>query len=481
MGKQEQIRYCRCGSRLARDNKDLLCSACQRSTSVTRSVAPSVPPDFWTTDQMRDALASQNMGEVIRAYRIHHFHGQQIPQSTVARWVNLSQAQLSRIEKGRAVHDLRRLAELARALRIPSQLLWFRLGDPEKDDVLVTEEQVSTTLRRDFVALGISSVASSAISSPDSDHELFQMTLDRGTASEHRVSNLEAIADDLGVAAGRSPEDVLQSALSALRSIRILLTERQATRQQTRLVRVSSKLSAVVGEILQMAGQFPKSREWYKTAEHAAFDAGDRYQADLALGGHAQLFIYSAMPREALSLLESRLDLSRWQPTPAIAFLWGLRARAHATLNEPGAFARAIDSSQDALERSSQGTGNPGEGILSFRPAKLAFYEATGAVSVKDSCRAIAAADRALSLFDENITIDSTLTRLEKASALAGSGDMAEGCKVAAAALLSPGTYHTAAVRTYASKFDGLTRTVSSPEAQEWRDVRAYVHARKTR
>ncbi|WP_431914172.1 helix-turn-helix domain-containing protein [Micromonospora carbonacea] len=64
----------------------------------------------------------------MRAYRCHPYHGRHpLPQEIVARWLGLSQAQLSRIENGPAVVHLDRLAHWAQLLQIPARLLWFAL------------------------------------------------------------------------------------------------------------------------------------------------------------------------------------------------------------------------------------------------------------------------------------------------------------------------------------------------------------------
>src|SRR5262249_27072604 len=71
-----------------------------------------------------------HMGQVIRAYRCHPYHGRQpLPQEVVASWVGIAQAQLSRIEHGPAIVHLDRLIHWARTLRIPACYLWFKLPD----------------------------------------------------------------------------------------------------------------------------------------------------------------------------------------------------------------------------------------------------------------------------------------------------------------------------------------------------------------
>jgi transcriptional regulator with XRE-family HTH domain len=132
MSVNGDTRYCgRCGTRLAADNRGRVCGPCQRALNTTaRDAPPPVPPGFWQVDLMRDSLAGRHMGHVIRSWRLHPFHGPHaIPQSSVARWLSISQAQLSRLESGAPLKDLDRLAHSARVLGISVGLLWFHLDD----------------------------------------------------------------------------------------------------------------------------------------------------------------------------------------------------------------------------------------------------------------------------------------------------------------------------------------------------------------
>lgn len=115
-----------CRSRLARDNTGTLCSPCQ-SKGVGLGPAP-VPEGFWESAELRDAFLKRHIGEVIRAYRHHTHHDPgPISQRLVAAWMDVSQAQLSRIERGGQVTDLSKLIEWSQALKIPQKYLWFHL------------------------------------------------------------------------------------------------------------------------------------------------------------------------------------------------------------------------------------------------------------------------------------------------------------------------------------------------------------------
>lgn len=130
MGVTQPARYCNlCGRRLARDNSDARCAPCLRAEPGSPLKPPSVPTEFWDTDQMRDALATWHMGRVIYAYRTHPRHGRPLSQETVGSGLGLTQAQLSRIENGRAPEELTKLIRYAQILSIPPKLLWFNLPD----------------------------------------------------------------------------------------------------------------------------------------------------------------------------------------------------------------------------------------------------------------------------------------------------------------------------------------------------------------
>ncbi|MGC4773620.1 hypothetical protein ACLQ25_32235 [Micromonospora sp. DT44] len=100
-----------------------------------------VPASFWDHEPVRLALAERHLGRVIRAYRCHPYHGRvALPQSVVAGWLGITQAQLSRVENGPPLVHLDRLTHWAQLLRIPAVCLWFGLPDqPYRAGIRVVE------------------------------------------------------------------------------------------------------------------------------------------------------------------------------------------------------------------------------------------------------------------------------------------------------------------------------------------------------
>lgn len=140
---QRQVRHCPCGTRLARDNQGERCATCQRQVTATAiTKPPSVPASFWQHPAIQEALASWHMGHVFYAYRSHPWHGRVLSQEFMAGWLDLNQAQLSRIESGKPPQDLGKLMRWAHSLRIPADLLWFKL--PMRREAASTEATHAT-------------------------------------------------------------------------------------------------------------------------------------------------------------------------------------------------------------------------------------------------------------------------------------------------------------------------------------------------
>jgi hypothetical protein len=125
--------YCRCGTHLAKDNTERQCARCQRDSRDKLITPPQVPAEFWQTEQFQEAFAAQHIGRVFRAYRTHPHHyavygPDGISQTLLGQWLGLRQPQVSKIETGPPIPYLDRLQHWARVLRIPAELLWFRLS-----------------------------------------------------------------------------------------------------------------------------------------------------------------------------------------------------------------------------------------------------------------------------------------------------------------------------------------------------------------
>jgi hypothetical protein len=241
-------RTCRqCGTLTARDNHDPLCGACQQKARDLLLGAPAVPAWFWDTLPMREALATQHMGRVVRAFRTHPYHGKPISQSIAATWFFLTQTQQRRIENGLPVQHLDRLMQWARTLRIPPSLLWFPLSGepaPEDDPHRAGDSALSSTLSADplagagewdrmsqllhraFLQRGIAAVTLPAIGLDELKHIAAALTDARRYADEALVSYFHQQLDDCAAHDGaRGPKQSIPVALGLVAAIESIASE----------------------------------------------------------------------------------------------------------------------------------------------------------------------------------------------------------------------------------------------------------------
>jgi transcriptional regulator with XRE-family HTH domain len=387
------------------------------------------------------------------AFRLLRQH-QGTTQAQIAAATGLTQGRVSKLMSDlqmRVMHiDV--IERIADGLQIPGALVGlaarsWETGDQERDESEQGEDHV---LRRTALRAGGALLMGGLVEALDSEPDAMNSALDTSNISADRLEYFEATAERLGVDVIQVvPTQILTTTVSHFRSVRRLVREQQKTAHRVRLVRTGAQYATVVGEILFNQGSFELATLWYKTAYHAAVDIGDRYLADIALAGQSYIPTYSDDPAGVLRITTARLERKdrRLAASPAVAWLWGLNAKAHAALG-----------SADAARRA-------------FVPEKQAFYEANAFVQLGDAPNAIAAADRALERYDLRETTEPALARFERASALVQSGELDEGCRFAAGTVLDPRTYHSVTVRSRARKFDTLLAGRRSPVIDDWRAV----------
>jgi transcriptional regulator with XRE-family HTH domain len=195
-------RHCSsCGTCLARDNRDVLCSPCRKSRNSSADAPPAVPYDFWQFDTLQEAFRQRHFGKVFKAYRTHPFHGPvPLSQQLVAGWCFMTQARLSRIESGPPVTDLNRLAAWARVLGIPQEFLWFELPDSSDSSNRIRTAKASQ-------ALAPIQIPEYAWRAPDIEQALRDRNLSAifHFARKYGISQ-QRIAANIGFAQGRISE-----------------------------------------------------------------------------------------------------------------------------------------------------------------------------------------------------------------------------------------------------------------------------------
>jgi hypothetical protein len=344
----------------------------------------------------------------------------------------------------------------------------------------VASEDTSGLNKREFLQVGGAAVMTALFNQLWSEPGLMHIALDDGTVSPTRVGDLQAEAARLGVAAVRvSPASLLEEATARFRETRELAMAKQPLGVHRELVRCGAMFGTVLGELLFVLGQFPMARQWYAVARRSALEADDQYLADIALAGMTYLPTYSSDPRGVLDLVDARLDAAGTSSasSPALAWLWGFKAKAHARLGNAYAFDRSIDRARQAFERSTPERIHPG--IFSFEAPKLAFYEACANVDLGRTQQASDAALRAIALYDFSETTEPSLVRLDQASAFVQMGEVGEGCRIATMSITDPRTFPARTVLTRAHQFDASLGSSTCEPVREWREVLASLRLPK--
>ncbi|WP_422738490.1 helix-turn-helix domain-containing protein [Micromonospora sp. WMMD729] len=373
----------RCGGRLARDNDTGRCTPCQAAERDRLSAPPVVPANFWDHKPVRLALAERHLGRVIRAYRCHPYHGRvALPQSVVAGWLGITQAQLSRVENGPPLVHLDRLAHWAQLLGIPASNLWFRLPGQHRwvDDASLSDgemvgargdDQVSE--RGDQAAVAVNVEQAPSQGGGVTDRRRFNVLAAlAGLAAGGHTYLLPGPSAEVPGSIGMEQVRLAGSLVDDLRRVDAavgadLLCD-VAMQAHTRLSAWAARAtcSREVGDALQSAladlsieaawlaidaDRRSEARPYLHEAITRARIADDP-QAEVRALTHLSLLIRESQPGESLHCAEAALRISAGWATPRLTTLLHLRrAHAYAVLRDASGFSREMTKARRELDR----------------------------------------------------------------------------------------------------------------------------------
>jgi hypothetical protein len=457
----------RCGGRLARDNASGRCAGCQAAERDRLVAPPTVSASFWTHEPIRRALAERHLGRVIRAYRCHPYHGRHpLPQRTVASWLGITQAQLSRVENGPAMVHLDRLTHWAQLLRIPGDRLWFALPDLDPGGAPGTAGMTGD--RRGPDQVGAESAATSVPDRADTVVSAFAGGGD--TTNRRRFAALATLAgigvsgsfDLLGVRT-ELPRTVGMEQVNLAGALVDEFRRADAAVGADALcdiaVQVHTHLSSwaadvafsrPVGDVLQAvlaslatqvawlaidADRRAEARPYLHEAISRARIADDPREEVRALAC-LSLLIRKDRPGEALQCAEAALRIAAGWATPRLTTLLHLRsAYAYATLRDAGGVSREMTKARRDLDR---GTHEDDQPFLQFVNAQ----EVSGIEGL--SYLALGRPDRASDSFRSVVASPSLVNRRNHvyytvclAKAASRKGDVNQAARTALAVLPS--------------------------------------------
>lgn len=351
----ETQRYCaRCGSRLNRYNLDSLCAPCGVASRDELQAPSPVPSAFWQTDQMRDALATWHMGRVIFAYRTHPFHGRPLPQELVANWLELTQAQLSRIEKGPAPEQLSKLIRWAKTIGIPPELLWFKLpagSGATLDDVN----------RQEFIRAALSASVAAATQQPLL--ELLGRVEPTPIPSMIGLTEIEQVrtaAREFSSWDHTYGGGLVREAVSAqLRYAVNLLGANCAEKRRAELHSAVGFLGHTAGFMAFDAYAHTDARSMFQLGLTCAEEVGDWHLRGKVLSSMARQAIWCGHPDDGLTFIELAMVRADRLTATERAMLHAARARALAKLHRIEEAVRAVGHADDEFAHASPGNDPP--------------------------------------------------------------------------------------------------------------------------
>ena len=294
MTEHRALRRCGdCGAHLARDNSGVHCGPCQRRSEEPSEQPPAVPLEFWADDALQQAFASRHIGRIFRAFRHHPWHRRPLSQERMAAWLNLSQAQLSRIESGPAVQDLTRLITWARILRLPPDRLWFRLPDKQGPNPSPMAGLVTSRATSDWtvVSVGNSSPAAAFLAQARADRSIVEVL--RGQLDESKAAD-----GSLGPAAA------LPKVLGVLGAVQNIVREVKPDVRQA-LLTVGAEGAEFVGWLYRDLRDLQTATYWYDRAVEWAQEADDIVMQGYVLLRKSQLAYDRRDALKVLTLAEA--------------------------------------------------------------------------------------------------------------------------------------------------------------------------------
>ncbi|MDG4759851.1 hypothetical protein [Micromonospora sp. WMMD710] len=323
---------------------------------------------------MRLALAERHLGRVIRAYRCHPYHGRvALPQTVVAGWLGITQAQLSRVENGPPLVHLDRLSHWARLLRVPVESLWFRLPDAPRwtgASVANGDDQAAEQGVQAAVTVNVDRASSRGGDATDRRRFTVLAAL-AGLAAAGHPYLLAGQADEPGTI-GMEQVRLASSLVGGLRQADAAVGAAQlcdvAIQVHTRLSTWAAKArySREVGDALQgaladlgiqaawLAIDAERRQEARPFPNEAITRAriADDPRVEVRALALLSLLLRDSQPGEALHCAEAAIRVSAGWATPRLTTLLHLRrAHAYAVLSDASGFSREMTKACRELER----------------------------------------------------------------------------------------------------------------------------------
>ena len=423
-----------CKAPLAADNSARLCGRCHREMRDQIGSPPTRQrPEFFETEEFAAAFESQLIGRVFKAYRNHPRYvrllGKALNQEILGRWLGLTQAQVSKLENGKAEYNLETLRGYADILCLPHHMLWFDL--PGQTRVVSVRESHGSVAPTD---------AEPASAAPANESEEVGDVLAR-VRRLTRVGADELSCLELGVAdvVDRYESDgpmVLGPLLvEQRRGLESAIDECLSPAQRRRLFRVAGQVSGLLAYIAVNRSRYVLARAYCAEAAHLGTFAEDGDLLAWVKGTESFCEYYAGDYRKAVEAARAGLRITGSE-SQRVRLLINGEARALGKLGDVDGVHAAVQRAYDAAGRLPAVPGvSPCVSFGSYSMARLASNAVTAYVDLGLTDQVAAHAEQAMEEFDSSESLWSqALIRLDLANSMVAAGD---GDPVEAAGLVT--------------------------------------------
>jgi hypothetical protein len=249
-----------------------------------------------------------------------------------------------------------------------------------------------------------------------------------------------------------APSQLLPPVRETFEVVRTYLKGTQPIKHRRRLSRAAAQLATVAGMTLFNLGNQQQARWAFRAAAEAADEAEDDLLGAWALASECIIPTYNGDPWGVLDLAHRGQRLAAAHQCVVIAKLAALEAKAHASLGNHPATQGALAQARRAMTSATSDEYRAGP--FGFTPAKHAFYEGTCYVRLGRPDAALAASQRALTLYQSTgAFMEPTIARIDMAMAHQQKGDLDGVCHMSEQVAAIPRQFRTGPITARISEF----------------------------
>ena len=337
---------------------------CLETAQSASDMAPVLSADFWEQPEIRSALLGRHFGCFLRTYRTSQ--SPQVKQTQLARWLGITQGQLSRIERSATpICDLAKLDTWAQRLHIPPDLLWFstsasaaRNADapvPQQATAKMPprSEAIDMHRRNQIKAASVAAAAASAGLLSDTPWQRLIDSVNKGRPVDTATVQLlqDRTADLFHTEESVPARQLLEAFAQHRATLETLIANARIESIQRDLAVAMGETDVLTGWLLFDLGRGGEAADAWRSTLKIAKETGDRALAACALGYWSYLASSRNDTAPAVRLLQQARDCVPGSSAPATrSWLSAREAEELARLGDETGTLRAVERSLTAYD-----------------------------------------------------------------------------------------------------------------------------------